>query len=132
MNAAGNGQIGSRVVVELLPVEELEGGRDELSVVLEDAAVSGVGVDDEFAVRQAAVEVDGVRGGHHPVVVTVGDEYGLLDDGQVGGLAATPAMDGLQLGAIAGQGHRLVAVLGALLQPRQELLWLIVSRWRSW
>ena len=70
---------------------------------------------------QPAVEIDRVRGGHHPVVVTVGDQYGLPDDRQVGRLLSTPAMDGLQLGAIAGQGHRLVAVLGALLQPGQEL-----------
>ena len=56
-----------------MAIEELECGRDEPVVMLEDAAVPGVGVDNELAVRQAAVEVDRVPGGYHPVVVAVGD-----------------------------------------------------------
>jgi hypothetical protein len=84
-----HGAFCSVLVAVLLPVEELDGGLDELPVVLEDAAVFGVGIDDEFAARQAAVEVDRVRRGHHPVVVTVGDQHGLLDDGQIGGLMPT-------------------------------------------
>jgi hypothetical protein len=52
-----------------LPVEKLDCGLDEPPVMLEDAAVPGVGVDDEVTVRQATVEVDRVLGGHQPVVV---------------------------------------------------------------
>jgi hypothetical protein len=41
----------------VLPSEEFEGCLDELCVVLEDAAVAGVGVGHQFAVRQAAGQV---------------------------------------------------------------------------
>jgi hypothetical protein len=40
-----------------LPSEEFEGFVDELGVVLEDAAVAGVGVGDQLAVGQAAGQV---------------------------------------------------------------------------
>jgi hypothetical protein len=46
-----------RPAAAALPVEEFEGFLDELCVVLEDAAVAGVGVDDQLAVRQAAGQV---------------------------------------------------------------------------
>src|SRR3954466_4659137 len=73
--------------------EELEGPLDEVLVELEHAAVPGVGVDDELAVGQSSVEVDGVRGGgHHPVAVAVHDEHRLADAREVGGLLLTPSV----------------------------------------
>jgi hypothetical protein len=74
-----------------LPVEKLDCGLDELMVMLEDAAVPGVGVDDELDVRQATAEVDRVLGGHHPVVIAVGDQRGLPYDGQVRGRLEPPS-----------------------------------------
>ena len=44
-------------VAAALPSEEFESFGDELCVVLEDAAVAGVGVGDQLAVRQAAGQV---------------------------------------------------------------------------
>ena len=46
-----------RPAAAALPVEEFEGFLDELCVVLEDAAVAGVGVDHQLAVGQAAGQV---------------------------------------------------------------------------
>jgi hypothetical protein len=40
--------------------EELESPLDEVLVELEHAAVPGVGIDNELAVRESSVEVDGV------------------------------------------------------------------------
>jgi hypothetical protein len=37
----------------------------KLLVELEHRAVPGVGIDDELAVRESSIEVDGVLGGHH-------------------------------------------------------------------
>src|SRR5207248_1815368 len=57
--------------------EEVKRDGYELLVVLEDPAVAGVGVDDELAARDPAVQVLGEHGGHHPVVVAVRDQCGL-------------------------------------------------------
>ena len=91
--------------------EELESALDEVLVELEDAAVAGVWVDDELAVGESSVQVDGVLGGHHLVVVTVGDEDRLVDGREVRGLLQSPAVDGLELGAERAHGDRLVAVV---------------------
>src|SRR5205823_7188360 len=77
--------------------EEVKRDGYELLVVLEDPAVAGVGVDDELAARDPAVQVLGEHGGHHPVVVAVRDQCGLGDRGQVGGRRAPPALDRLEL-----------------------------------
>jgi hypothetical protein len=39
--------------------KELESTLDEVLVGLEDAAVAGVGIDDELAVQETSVEIDG-------------------------------------------------------------------------
>src|SRR5215207_1142170 len=65
--------------------EELDGDGGELVVELEDAAVAGVGVDDQFGARDAAVQVVGEHRRHHAVVVAVGDQGGLGELRQVGG-----------------------------------------------
>ena len=89
---------------------------------LEDAAVSGVGVDHQVAVRQAPGQVERVRGGHHPVALAVGDEHGLVDAGQVLRSLETPAVDRGELGEVGLEGDCLVPVVGAFLQAGQELL----------
>src|SRR5512132_1541268 len=91
--------------------EELESPLDEVLVELEHPAVPGVGIDDELAVRESSVEVDGVLGGHHLVAVTVHDEHGLVDAREVGGLLLTPSVDGLELGTERAHGDGLVAVV---------------------
>src|SRR5881227_3096372 len=77
--------------------EELDGDGGELVVELEDAAVPGVGVDDQLGSLNPPVQVFGENRGHHPVVVAVGDEGELDDLRQIVGRAASPLLDRLQL-----------------------------------
>src|SRR5215211_4837311 len=94
------------VLMSLLPslvqsrwsaAEELDGGGGERVVELEDAAVAGVGVDDQLGALDAPVQVLGESRGHHPVVVAVGDEGGLGELRKVVRRAAAPLLDRLQL-----------------------------------
>jgi hypothetical protein len=62
--------------------EKPEGPLNEVLMELEHAAVTGVGIDDELAVRESPIEVDGVLGGHHLVALTVEDEHGLVESKQ--------------------------------------------------
>src|SRR5439155_14232473 len=101
--------------------EELQSLCDELVVKLEDAAVPGVGIDLELAVRQAFGQVNRVGRRHHAVVIAVCDEDWLLDGRQVGRRLHPPGMDGPKLGAEGSDRDRLVAILGPLLQPLDEL-----------
>ena len=102
--------------------EEVERLLDELLVELEDAAVSGVGIDDQIGVRDSLGQIEGVLGGHHPVALAVRNEDWLADSRQVGWQLFAPTVDGLELGAVGAPRDGLVAVFGALLQPCQELL----------
>src|SRR3954470_11195500 len=104
------------------PLEELESALDEVLVELEHPAVPSVGVDDELAVGESSVEVDGVLGGHHLVALAVQYEHRQVDAREVGGALLTPSVDGLELGAERAHGDRLVAVVRAFLQACQELL----------
>ena len=112
--------------------EKLESPLDEVLVELEHPAVPGVGIDDELAVRESSIEVDGVLGGHHLVAFTVHDEHRLVDAREVGRLLLTPSVDGLQLGAERANGDGLVAVARTFLQPCQELLARLGARSQSW
>src|SRR2546423_812493 len=103
-------------------LEELEGPLDEVVVELKHAAVPGVGIEDELAVRESSAEVDGVLAGHHPVALTVRDEHRLVDAREVRGLLLPTAVDGLELGAERADGDGLVAVARAFLEPCQKLL----------
>src|SRR5207245_7066916 len=78
--------------------EKLQGPLDEVLVELEHAAVPGVGIEDELAVREPPVEVDGVLAGHHLVALTVRDEHRLANAREVGRLLLPPPVDGLELG----------------------------------
>src|SRR5918994_1086289 len=94
----------------------------ELVVELEDAAVTGVGVDDQFGALDPAMEIIGEHGGDHPVVVAVGDQGRLGDLRQVGGGRAAPSLDCLQLGLERLDRDRLVAIRGALFEAFDERL----------
>src|SRR5205085_333831 len=65
---------------------------------------------------------DGVPAWHHPVALPVCHQYWMGDGGEVCWFLESPAVDGFQLGAESPQGDGLVAVVGAFLQPSQELL----------
>src|SRR5439155_25686648 len=107
-------------LIAVVTVEELDGDRGELVVELEDAAVSGVGVDGQLGALDAPVQVLGESRGHHPVVVAVGDESGLGELRQVVGRAAAPLLDRLQLRLERLHLDLGVTVGGALLEPVDE------------
>src|SRR3954468_23356206 len=109
-------------VVRRAHSQELERALDEVLVELEHATVAGVGVEDELAVGESLVDVNGVLGGHHPVALAVHDEHRLVNAREVGGLLPAPSVDCFELGAEGADGDGLVSVLGAFLQARQELL----------
>src|ERR687898_3421290 len=73
-------------------VEELERDGDELVVELEDAAVTGVGEDDQLGVLDPAMEIVGEHGGDHAVVVAVGDQGRLGYLRQIGGGRGAPPL----------------------------------------
>ena len=90
--------------------EELQCVGDEGLVVLEHAAVSGVGVDLQLGVGKSTRHVGGVGAVDHEVVVAVGDEDGLGDEREVVGLTLPGVPDGLDLGDAGLVGDLLVAV----------------------
>ena len=51
--------------------KELQSLFHERLVVLEDAPMPGILIEDELGVRKAARQVDRVAAGHHPVVITI-------------------------------------------------------------
>ena len=60
-------------------LEKVQGPIDEVLVVLEDAAVAGVGVDRQLGIREASGHVDGVDSRHHPIVVAVHHQDRVVD-----------------------------------------------------
>lgn len=100
--------------------QELKNDGGKLSVVLEDSAVTAVGVYDEFGSGDAAVQVFGQLAGDHAVVVAVGDKGGCGDARKVAGGAVSPAFDGLQLCLEGFDGDLFVAVYGALVEAFNE------------
>src|SRR5687768_16479867 len=77
--------------------EEVGGDGCKLVVILEDATVAGVGVDDQLAALDAAVKVFGEGRGHHAVVVAVGDQGGLGGPREVRGGGTGVLLDRLEL-----------------------------------
>ena len=51
--------------------KELQSLFHERLVVLEDAPMPGILIENELGVRKAARQVDRVAAGHHPVVITI-------------------------------------------------------------
>src|SRR5438874_9210535 len=93
-------------------LEELQNLVDKLIVVLEDAAVSGIGIEGELGIWQPSSQVDGITARHHPIVVTVCYEDRLSNARQVGRLLTAPGVDRLELSAERWEGDRLIAIVG--------------------
>src|SRR5438105_4440086 len=89
--------------------EKLQSPLDEVLVELEHAAVPGVGIEDELAVRESPVEVDGVLGGHHLVALAVHDEYRRIASRQVRTLLLRPSAPRLRRGTGGAHGAACVA-----------------------
>src|SRR4051794_40385672 len=102
-------------------LEELEDRGDELTGGLEDPAVSGVGVDGEPGVGDAAGEVLGVAARDHDVVVAVGHEDRLGDLAEIVGRAQAGFANRLELGEPGLHRDPLVAIAGALLEAGHVL-----------
>src|SRR6266511_5472898 len=100
--------------------KELQRLFHERFVVLEDAPMPGILIEDELGVRKAARQVDRVAAGHHPVVVTIGNQNRVLNARQIGRALTSPGVYGFQLGSERRDRTPLVAILGALMQPCQE------------
>src|SRR5207253_5751430 len=57
--------------------------RSEVFLVLEDAAVACIGIDDQLAVGQPPRKVVGVGCRNHPIRIAIDHQDGLLDDREV-------------------------------------------------
>lgn len=90
--------------------QEVHDGGCKRCVVLEDTAVAGIGVDEELGTVDASVQVFGQCGGDHAVVVTVGDERGLGEFGEVGRGGSAVFPDCFQLRPECADADWLVAV----------------------
>jgi hypothetical protein len=77
--------------------KELHGDRREFVVKLENSTMPRVGIDDEFGVLDATVQILGKYRGHHPVVVAVGDEGRLGELRQVRRSGAAVLLNRLEL-----------------------------------
>lgn len=66
-------------------------------VILEDAAVAGIWVEDEFGTRYAAREIPRVLARDHNVVVSIDNEYRLQVDAQLLRGLRSPGRDLLKL-----------------------------------
>src|SRR5207248_11217300 len=101
--------------------KELQSLSHERFVVLEDAPMPGILIEDELGVRKAARQVDRVAAGHHPVVITIRHQNRVMNARQIGGTLTPPGAYGFQLRIERRDPNRLVAILGALFQSCQEL-----------
>src|SRR5213593_5064747 len=101
-------------------VKELQSLFHERLVVLEDAPMTGILIEDELGVRKAARQVDRVAAGHHSVVITIRHQNRVMNARQIGRTLTPPGVYGLQLGDERRDRNRLVAILGALFQPCQQ------------
>ena len=62
-----------------LSCKELQRLGHEVRVVLEHPAVSGIGVDDEVAIRKTPRQIVRVVGRHHAIAIAVCDQHRLLN-----------------------------------------------------
>ena len=63
----------------MLTRKKFERSGDEVRVELEHCPVSGIRIDDEFAIRQSPRQIVGVTAWNHAVAVAVCDKHGLMD-----------------------------------------------------
>ena len=64
---------------------------------LKHCAMTGIGIDDELAIRKPPSKVVGVRCWNHPIIVAIDHEHGMLYDGQIRRFFRTPNAQGRQL-----------------------------------
>src|SRR3989442_2251625 len=94
--------------------KELQRLCHERLVVLEDAPMSGILIEDELGVRKTARHVDRVAAGHHLVVLAIRHQNRVMNARQIGRTLTPPGVDGLQLGSERPARNRLDAILRAL------------------
>src|SRR3984957_10561667 len=100
--------------------QEFERLSNELLVVLEDAAVSGVRVDPERRIWKATRQVVRIDCGHHATVITVDYQDGMVDARQVGRLLKPPRVNRLEVRPENRQCDGLIPIVGALFQALDE------------
>jgi len=79
--------------------KKLKCTRHEIGIKLEYAAMTGIGINDQCAVRKPPRQIARVDRRDHPVIVPIHDEHWLRDHGQVSWLF---------LDQFANQGHDIV------------------------
>jgi len=62
-------------------------------MMLEDAAVPGVGENAQLCLRLPTRELESVERRHHHVVIAVDDQDRMLDRPQLGGVTLSPGLD---------------------------------------
>src|SRR5690349_5685234 len=91
-------------------------------MILKDAPMPGIFIEDQFGIGQAAGHIDRVAAGNHDVLITIGDQNRLQDRGEILWRLFAPGLDRLELPEERFHRDRLVAIRLALLQPLQEVL----------
>ena len=71
--------VGLKSCLLWLACKEFERLWHEVRVKLEHCPVSGIRIDDEFAIRKTSRQIAGVTAWYHAVAVAIGDKYGLMD-----------------------------------------------------
>src|SRR5438477_6746043 len=113
-----NNQVATRTA--LISHEELQRLFHKRFVILEDAAMSGVRIEDELGMWQTSSQVGRIAAGHHSIVLTVCDQDRVLNARQVGRFLTSPSMDSLELSTERDEGNRLIAMVRPFLQSLQE------------
>ena len=78
--------------------KELQSLFHERLVVLEDASMPGILIEDQLGIRKAPRQVDRVAAGHHLVALTIRHQNRVMNARQLVGTLAPPGVYGLQLG----------------------------------
>src|SRR5271169_4515147 len=94
--------------------QEFERLSNELLVVLEDAAVSGVRVDPQRRIWKATRQVVRIGRRHHAIVITVDHQDGMVDARQLGRLLKPPRVNRFEVRPEDPQCDGLIPIVGAL------------------
>ena len=103
-----------------LSLQKSESLSHEGLVILEDATMSGILIEDEFGIWQATRQIDGVLAGHHFVLVAIGNQNWLLDCTKILWRLRAPSLDCLELPEEGAHRDRLIAIRLALCQPSRK------------
>src|SRR6266516_37787 len=104
----------------ILWLEEFQRLWNKHFVILEDAAMSGVRIEDELGMWQTSSQVGRITAGYHSIVITVCDQDRLLNARQVGRFGKLPGMDSLEVSTERGDGNRCIALVRPFFQSLQE------------